>query len=96
MEPPAPRESYIIDCREIWPSSVAPLSIETEAVSISGSQTKEKERKKEESTLEVVTHRKNGLLGFDRPKTIKLSIPVCIESCYCINELLLHCLVSLR
>ena len=62
MEPPAPRESYIIDCREIWPSPVARLSIETETASISGSQTKEikkerkKERKKEELTPEVVTH----------------------------------------
>ena len=47
MEPPAPRESYIIDYREIWPSLVACLSIETEAASISGSQTKERKRKKE-------------------------------------------------
>ena len=32
MELPAPRKSYIIDYREIWPSPVARLNIETEAI----------------------------------------------------------------
>ena len=97
MEPPAPRESYIIDCREIWPSPVARLSSETEAASISGSQTKERKkvRKKEELTIKVVTHRKSGLLGFDPPKTIRLSISCIVNYC-CIYESLLHCIASLR
>ena len=76
MELVAPRESCIIDCREIWPSPVAGPSIETEAVFISASQIKE--RRKEESTPEVVTHRKNSLLGLDRSRTIKLSIPLAL------------------
>ena len=101
MEPPAPRESCIIDYRESWPSPVASLSIETEAASISGSPTRErekerkKERKKEELSPKVVNHRKSGLLGFVRPKTIKLSIS-CIVNCCCIYESLLHCIASLR
>ena len=101
MEPLALRESYIIDCREIWPSPMARLSIETEAVSNQWIQTNErkrerkKERKKEDSTLEVVTHRKNSLLGFDRPKTIILSIPGIANYC-CIYEFLLHCIASSR
>ena len=94
MEPLAPAESYIIDCREIWPFHVARLSIETEAASISGSRQK-KERKKKEITPKVVTHRKNGLLGFVYSKTIKLSIS-CIVNCCCIYESLLHSLASLR
>ena len=93
MEPSAPRESYIIDCQEIWPSPVARLSIETKLASISGSQIKEK--KKQELTEEVVPYRKNGLLGFVRPKMVKLSIS-CIVNCCCIYESALHCIASLR
>ena len=44
MELLAPRESSIIDYWEIWLSPVLRLSIETEAVSISGSQTKERKK----------------------------------------------------
>ena len=72
MESPYPRESDIIDYREIW-------------LSVDPRQKKErkKDRKKEKLAPDVVTHRKNGLLGFDRPKTIKLSIS-CIVNCCCI------------
>ena len=80
MESPYPRESDIIDYREIW------LSVDPR---------QKKEREKEELTPEVVTHRKNGLLGFVRPKTIKLSIS-CIVNCCCIYESLLHSIASLR
>ena len=79
MEPLAPTESCIIDCREIRPSPMACPSIEIEVAFIGGSQTKE--RKREESTPNVGTHRKNGLLGFDRPRDDQTLYTSCIVNC---------------